>query len=96
VTLIAATIDPDGRRVNLTDEHWQYVKSEHPDIAPYLREVMAAVREPDRRSEGRRPDETWFFAESVGPGPWLRVVVHYEGGEGWIVTAHAQRPPPRA
>lgn len=89
------TVDPDGRRVRLTRSRWAHIKEEHPDLASHLRDIMAAVREPDDRRPGRVPGEEWFFAEGAGPGPWLRAVVHYEGGEGWLVTAHVQRTPPR-
>ena len=93
---VATTIDPDGRRVTLTDRQWRHIKEEHADLSRHLREIMATVREPDRRLAGPKPGEEWFFAARSGPGPWLLVVVHYEGGEGWIATAHALQSPPRA
>ncbi len=56
---------------------------------------MTAVREPTRRSGGRSSNEEWFFLEGAGPARWLQVVVHYEGGEGWIATAFPRRSLPR-
>ncbi len=45
---------------------------------------------------GRSEGEMWFFAEwDTGRFPWLQVVVHYEGGEGWIVTAFPREALPR-
>ena len=44
---------------------------------------MAAVREPDRRTQGRREGECWFFTHEPESRRWLQVVVHYEGGDGW-------------
>ena len=88
--MIATTLDPDGRRVVLSENAWQHIKSEHPNLARKLRQIIAAVREPDRRLRGRHPNEEWFFAAGVRPGLWLQVVVHYEGGEGWIVTAYTR------
>jgi hypothetical protein len=93
--VIASTFDPDGRRVRLTDAAWRHIKEAHPEMAPYLDEITAAVSEPDRHFPGRRRDEEWFFLEGVGPSRWIRAVVHYERGEGWLVTAHAQRRLPR-
>ena len=82
--VIATTFDPDGRRVSLTENAWAHIKSEHSDTAPYLREIMAAGREPDRRFAGRTRGEEWYFAEAAGPGPWLRAVVHSrETKDGW-------------
>lgn len=93
--MIAATIDPDGRRVVLGEHAWSHVKSKHPRLAQSLHQIMAAVREPDRRMRGRSENEMWFFAESAGPTAWLQVVVHYEGGEGWVVTAFPRKSLPR-
>jgi hypothetical protein len=84
---VSVTLDPDGRRVVLEATQWEHVKVEHPLLRRRLRAIMAAVREPFVRMSGRGPDEVWFFAEDAGRYPWLQVVVHYEGGEGWIVTA---------
>lgn len=85
--MVAVTLDPDGRRVVLDEYGWTHIKTRHPDLARCLRDIMAAVREPDRRTPGRSEAEEWYFAELGGRLPWLHVVVHYEGGEGWIVTA---------
>jgi hypothetical protein len=92
--VIASTLDPDGRRVVLGDNEWSHIKRRHPELSASLREILAAVREPDRQIQGRLTGEIWFFAERVGRFPWLQVVVHYERGEGWIVTAFARRMPP--
>ncbi len=85
--MLATTFDPDRRRVVLTEERWEHIKAEHATLAPKLREIMAAVREPAVTLPGRSANETWFLAENPGRFPWIQVVVHYEGGDGWIVTA---------
>ena len=56
--------------------------------------VLTAVHEPTVRQAGRFDGEVWYFLEDAGPFRWLKVVVHYEGGEGWIVTAFPRRSPP--
>lgn len=81
------TLDPDGRRVVLSKERWEHIRAGHATLAPKLREIMAAVREPLRSMPGRDEGEVWFFAEDAGRLPWIQVVVHYEAGEGSIVTA---------
>jgi hypothetical protein len=65
--MLAATRDPDGRRVVLTEERWSHIKLRHPEVSPHLAEVMRAVREPHRRASGREPFEEWFFLEWSGP-----------------------------
>lgn len=93
--MLASTLDPDGRRVLLDEEGWDHIKRRRPQLARSMGEIMAAVREPDIRIPGRTENETWFFAELAGTLPWLQVVVHYEGGEGWIVTAFRRAALPR-
>jgi hypothetical protein len=92
--VLVSTLDPDDRRVELTEERWRHIVAGHPELAPYLAVVTRAVREPDRRMAGRQVDEEWFYLEGAGPSRWLKVVVHYEGGRGRIVTAFARRSMP--
>lgn len=93
--MLAATLDPDERRVRITEERWLHVKQRHPDLTSDLGEIMRAVREPDRRLRGRAESEEWFLLEQSGPLPWLQVAVHYEGDEGWIATAFRRGSLPR-
>ena len=53
--------------------------------------VIAAVAHPDERLPGRKPNEEWFYGRTAPPDQWIRVVVHYEGGHGLIVTAFPRR-----
>jgi hypothetical protein len=94
VTVVATTLDPEGRRVVLTEERWTHIKRRHPDMAPHLRLIMQTVRDPDRRARGHSEAETWFFTHVGGYLPWLRVAVHYGEGGGWIATAFRQATPP--
>jgi hypothetical protein len=88
------TLDPDGRRVELTHERWRHIVAGHPELAPHIANVTRAVQEPDRRMSGQRDGEEWFYLEGAGPSRWLKVVVHYEGGLGRIVTAFGRRSMP--
>ena len=94
--MIAATLDPDGRRVVLTGERWLHIKGRHPRLARELDAIMRTIRDPDVQMAGRSDRELWFFTRWSGTLPWLHVVVHFEGGEGWIVTAFPRSSlPPR-
>jgi hypothetical protein len=85
------THDPEGRKVVLLPARWSHVTSRHPylDVEPQV--VLETVAEPDARVPGHRPGEEWYYRRSVGPSAWIRVVVHYEHGEGRIVTAFPRR-----
>ncbi len=93
--MLAITFDPDGRRVVLTQEAWDHIREGHSLLASRMREIMAAVREPTRRLPGRTEAEEWYFTSEALERLWVQVVVHYEGGEGWIVTAFPRESPRR-
>jgi len=93
-SVLASALDPDGRRVELSAERWDHIVDGHPELGPHLESVMRAVRSPDRKLSGRRQGEEWFYLRGAGPSRWLKVVVHYEGGRGRIVTAFARRSMP--
>ncbi len=85
------TEDPDGRRVVLTQRQWQHILDEHPEFSVELDTILLAVKAPDRRSPGHASGEEWFYGSGAGPARWFRVVVHYEGFVGYIVTAFPRR-----
>ena len=88
------TVDPEGRRVILSVARWVHVCERHPDVGGQPEDLLEAVARPDVRRPGREQDEAWFYRHGAGPSQWIRVVVHYEGGEGRITTAFARRDMP--
>jgi hypothetical protein len=94
VTVRGSVTDPDGRSVELTDERWAHISQRHPEIKPHEDAVLGAVRQPDRHTAGSLENEEWFYAKMVGPSNWLKVVVAYAEGRGYIVTAHARKSMP--
>lgn len=91
MTILGATTDPDGRRVELTAERWAHVVEIHPETAGLQEEVLRTVGSPDRQLSGRRANERWYYLENVGPSRWLKVVVAFTDERGWIVTAFPRR-----
>lgn len=91
---LLSLLDPDGRPVDLSVQRWAHILDGHPELAAHLEHVARAVRRPDRRRRGHRAGEEWFYLGEVGPSRWVKVVVHYEGGRGRIVTAFARRSMP--
>ena len=89
-----ATRDPDGLTVVLTDERWDHVIFGHPYIGVSPEDVIDAVAWPDARMAGPGSGEEWFYREGAGPSAWMRVVVHYEDGQGLILTAFPRRAYP--
>ncbi len=91
---VAKNLDVDGRLVELSDERWAHIISGHPELAPHLLAIMDATRRPSHRLAGRRQGEEWFYLEGAGPSRFLKVVVAYDGGRGFIITAFARRSMP--
>jgi hypothetical protein len=91
---LASALDPDGRPVELNAKRWAHIVDGHPELGPHLESVMRAIRSPDRKLSGRRQGKEWLYLRGAGPSRWLKVVVHFEGGRGRIVTAFARRSMP--
>jgi hypothetical protein len=85
------TIDPAGREVVLDWAGWSHVLRRHPYIGVEREVLLETVARPDARSPGPQPNEEWFYRRGAGPSAWIRVVVHYEGNHGLIVTAFPRR-----
>ena len=60
-------------------------------LADDLDRILAGLPSPSFRRRGRWPDEEWFYLEGFGPTRYAKVVVHYEQGEGRIVTVFPRR-----
>jgi hypothetical protein len=93
MTLLAAVLDSDGRRVELTHERWEHIThaDNHPELAGHLTDILDAVRSPSKSMAGHDDGEVWFYLEDRGPSRWLKVVVIFELGRGFIVTAFPRR-----
>lgn len=88
------TTDPDGREVVLTDAGWAHVVERHPYIAVGPQDIVDTVARPHQRMPGPTQCEEWFYRRGIGPSASIRVVVHYEGGRGLIITAFPRRSIP--
>jgi hypothetical protein len=94
VTVRGVSEDPDGRRVELTEERWRHIVGQHPEIESLEEDVLRAVETPDRRLPGRLANEAWFYVRIEHPSRWLKVAVAYAEGRGYVVTAHPRRTMP--
>ena len=64
MTVRGAVSDPDGRRVELTDERWGHIAERHPDIGGRDEEVLQAVGAPDERLPGGVQNEEWYYVRT--------------------------------
>lgn len=85
------TIDPDSRRVVLTVDRWLHVIENHEELATELDAILTGLMTPAARRMGRWPGEEWYYLAGPGPTRFVKVVVHYDHGEGRVLTAFPRR-----
>jgi transcriptional regulator with XRE-family HTH domain len=80
--------DPCKRTVHLPTDRWHHILAGHPEMFPYLDDVLRAIQVPTKHVERARPGQDWFYLEGIGPSSWLKVVVAYdENSVGNVKTA---------
>ena len=95
--LVGETTDPEGARVVLPVRVWrEKVVGDHPEIEPYLSNILPVVSEPDHTA----PDPTFenrtrYYVRHAGPSRWLLVVVSYEQKPARIISVFANRKDPK-
>jgi hypothetical protein len=87
-------VDRKGRRIVLSETRWRHIRERHPELAASPEEVLDAVVHADERRAGHEAGEEWFYRRNLGPSRWIRVVVHFESGEGTVTTAFPRREIP--
>jgi transcriptional regulator with XRE-family HTH domain len=87
--------DPLQRTVHLRTDRWHHILAGHPEMFPYLDDVLRAIEAPTKHIGLARPGQDWFYLEGIGPSDWLKVVVAYdEDSVGSIRTAFARGTTP--
>ena len=79
-----------GGTVVLTKFRWRHIVRSHPELRATPEVLRNTVAMPDDRVPGRLENEEWYYRRP-GLGASIRVVVHYEGDRGYIVTAFPRR-----
>jgi hypothetical protein len=92
---VAEAVDPYGRRVRFHDEAVNHVLVNHPEMRPYLDEIMATISRPDWRELDFRPARERYYKRGAGSSRRLVVVVDFRRSVGRVVTAYATRKGPR-
>ena len=90
--------DPSGALVVVPGRLWrEKVLRDHPELGPYLDDVLRAIGRPDHVVsdpifDGRRR----HYLRDAGPSRWLLVVLSYEQEPARLITAFANRKDPRS
>lgn len=89
MTDIFEIIDKTGRKVKLTKERWEHIRTEHPNIENYD-EIMEDLQKPDNIINDKREEVDYFFKyfkHKKWKSKFLKVVVKYINGKGSVLSA---------
>ena len=84
------TTSVTGAKIKLTHESIEHIIRKHPEVKPYLDQVIETVRKPDLLIQGELGESKALkFYESLHVGSKYMVVPYREkGSEGFIITAY--------
>lgn len=89
--MIIEIIDKSGRRIRLTEERWGHI-SKHPQVQNVLELIKETLQQPVKITDYSLDDKVHlyyrYYKNKPSPAKYLRVIVKYLNGDGFIVTAH--------
>jgi hypothetical protein len=84
--------DVTGRQVRLTDERWEHIENEHPEMCGQLENVEATLLAPDKIIRSRIDTEVELFYRDYETTPVshksLCVVVKTPPDDSFVITAY--------
>lgn len=87
MTNIFEITDKTKRKIRLTDYQWNHIKHKHPDINEYF------IEETLQKPVNIIPEEDdvaiyYRYFKDKKPLPYLKVMVKYLNGKGYVITAY--------
>ena len=82
-------IDKRGKHVRLTFESWSHIRRDHPQVEE--EEIMITLTKPFKIVFIEEKNKAYFFRyfkHKKLKEKYLRVIVKYLNGEGYIITSH--------
>lgn len=90
---------PEGQSIRLTDERWDHILLDHPEMAVLQWTIGATLEAPDvelrSRSDPARVREYYKEFTSITVSRYVRVVVCFDVDSPFVLTAHPTRRIPR-
>lgn len=91
MSLIFIIKDKTGRSIRLTDERWQHL-SKHLHIQQDAEKIKETLQNPDKITDYSYDKNIRhyykYYKNRVSRAKYLRTIVKYLNGDGFIVTAH--------
>ena len=95
--MAAEVADRYGHRIYLTDERWEHIVFEHPEMIGHDRELFVTLRRGRRRQEARDPGRYRYVMSfsDLRPGNSIVVVVKFTFSKdgspnNFVLTAYQQ------
>lgn len=87
-------IDKSGRNIHLSNERWRHITTNHPAIANYLEDIQLCLINPIKITSHKKGDLRNYYLylkHREYPEKFLKIIVKYLNGTGFILTAHFVR-----
>jgi len=91
--IIFETTDKTGRKIRLTKERWSYIRQHHAEVED-PEEIKETLQRPDSFILDEREGVRYsfkFFKHKKHKSKFLKVVVKYLNGEGFVISSHFVR-----
>ena len=85
--------DKNQKRIKLTKKQWSHIRQHHSEIES-PEEILETLENPDKiLSDKRENVENFFkyFKHKNLNSKFLKVIVRYLNGDGFVITAHFGR-----
>ncbi len=87
-------IDKSGRKIRLTKRQWAHITITHKEMANYLEEMQKTLENPIKIISHEKGDLRKYYSfhkHRKYPEKYIRIVVKYLNGEGFVITAQFVR-----
>ena len=88
--IIFEVIDKTGRKIRLTKKQWSQISRKHPQVASCYEEIIDTLKNPLKITQSYEETKYYYykyFKHKTEPEKYLKVIVKYLNGEGFIITA---------
>ena len=83
--------DKSGRNIYLTQERWNHIKSDHPEMSTELESIKSTISSPEfiRKSEYDENVRFYYtyYKNRKSQAKYLLTAIKYLNGKGFVITA---------
>ena len=85
-------IDNAGRKLRMTDWNWHHIIRRHPEITSHQDKIIETLERPDKIIDSLKDEDTKYYYKYYkhfdSPYRFMRVIVKYLNGEGFVISSH--------